>query len=210
MKIAQLFNLSYNGYRLARFSKHKEYYKKYFEDIIKSNNSNIDENFFNNRRYFKYIEQERLIHSHPFVYKVISENSNILTLKIVNLTHSKQSIKINKEIVNKIYIGKYYNNKGQEIEQYAPNGHCIVEMNREHFNNMIINITDSEEINNLGGVGNLNKIIMKIADEWEDKPSFFYLHYITNNIEDCYHKYELDMKKKINESYGDTVDRLDE
>lgn len=116
-------------------------------DIVKENKDKLDK-FFDSNRFNKQVEFEKGIRNHPFFYKKILETNDKVILKIINLTHSSNVIK----------IGSYLK-EGKEIIQYAPKAWCIIEMTKKEFNEMIQDITNNtEEIKKVGGKENVEKI----------------------------------------------------
>ena len=196
-----------NTYKLAKIRTDK--IQKNMENHIKQLGI-IPENknaFFNSQQFYKQFKEEKSIRDHPFVYKIVSENDKKVILQIINLTHSSNNLKINNEIVKKIKVGSYWK-QGKEIHQYAPQASCIIEMTKQEYKEMVHDVTnDPIEINKLGGQKNVEKIKIKLENEWEAKQSYDYIDYLKKKTLIFYKKYEKDLDNKIKqqeEQYEDS------
>lgn len=71
-------------------------------------------------------------------------------------------------------------------------------MTKQEYKEMVHDVTnDPIEINKLGGQKNVEKIKIKLENEWEAKQSYDYIDYLKKKTLIFYKKYEKDLDNEI-------------
>lgn len=184
--------LSYALVKINRSNSY-EYVKNKVKNlgIIQEKNLNL---YAKSPNFKKVLNKDDWILQHPVLAKQIGETTNTKIYKIITLTHSPYDININNEIVKKTKVGSYEKD-GKQVDQYATNASCLIEVENNDPNVTIKNVSnDPEEIKKLGGKENFENIIRKLDYEWETKPTYEYINYLKNTVIKDYEKYEKNLE----------------